>query len=336
MILIIRDSDGHTGFGEIAPLPGLDRETDESCRHDMALFKSRYTGKVLAMRDFDVTMPLFGLCGLDISPGPSALFGIESALLILSIKHHAGPLPGILAGFEGDIPVKVNGLFIPGTGASAGQIRYLKENNFKTIKIKIGRAAREREIIDIKELAGSIPGAVFRLDGNRILDPAGLREYHHDLRDLNVEYLEEPFPEGQQGDIPWPFAADESLNGCLDRVNPDFTKIPRTWSAMIIKPGSLWGLHNIIRAVRWGDINNFTVTLSSSYNSGAGLTALGLAGLCSVEYGKKSHGLDTYKYLEGDLLNAKLSFHDGELRIPRSLFLSDDAVDLRMLQEVFL
>lgn len=333
-ILLLRDNAGNTGFGESSPLPGLDRETSESCLRDLREFRDRFTGMTLSGGTMDLHLPFFGLAERHGRPGSLALFGMESALLILCIKNGLWKIPGRGPGRPGQLSVCVNGLFVPGLGSTEEQIRRLQEDGFRTIKVKIGRHDPRSEIRDIRMLARSISGAVLRLDGNRLMNIRDVLEFHEALKDLDVEYIEEPLKSGNPEEIPWPCAVDESIGDYLAPENPDFSRLPGWCRALVLKPGSLQGLHGIMKGAAWGEVTGRTVTLSSSYNSGAGIAALALAGLLSQSPGRGCHGFDTYRYLERDVLRERLIMDRGTLRIPASLIWGNDPLDYSVVKEL--
>lgn len=141
------------GIGEVAPLPGVHRETLEEC---VALL-ARSAGRV------EPTMP------------PSLAFGLSVARAIADgepILHR--PLrPG----------VGVNELLETEREPSA---------DARTIKVKVGRGDPERERAFLRRILAERPRAMLRIDANRSLSLEGAKRLFDGLDPTRVEYLEEP------------------------------------------------------------------------------------------------------------------------------------------------
>ncbi len=336
-VIFITDSSGKTGCGEISPLPGLDIISPEQCLAELKKFIDTAAGREIRYDNFMQELPLFGLLDMVPEAGPLTLFGIESALAMLVMKN-GGNLQGPFLNMTGPgINIKMNGLFMPerDNRAAAAAIRYLKENSFETVKVKIGRLDPGIEIGQIKELCLSMGKNVsIRLDGNRSMEMDALMEYHSSLKDIPVEYIEEPLASGDLSRLPWPAALDESLGDYIDIREPSPGSIPSWVKALIIKPGSVQGLHGIMKIMRIAGDKGITVTLSSSYNTGLGIAMLGAIASSSEHTRENAHGLDTYKYLEWDVLAKRLRVDKGKLEIPRGLFHGGFPLDLSALADV--
>jgi o-succinylbenzoate synthase len=333
LIVAIHDNESKTGYGEISPLPGCDRESLEECSGQLASFKKKFQGTELGLNGFNPSLPFFGLTKDDAGLGPAAMFGIESAFLMLCGMHGKGIIAEMKKKGAGKAGVMINGLYYPGGGA--GQAGYLRGMGFRSVKIKIGRIDRKREIGEIKSLSDSLGDNVaIRLDGNRSLDMKSVMEYHDALRDLNVEYIEEPLMEGIAPGLPWPAAIDESIGDHLDTSRPDFGLLPEYCRALVLKPGSLRGLHNMIRAVSWGRSSGRTITLSSAFNGGPAISMLGIASFFGGTELGNAHGLGTIRYLKSDILKERLVIKNGILEIPFSVYDGAGALDYEKLTEV--
>ena len=146
-------------------------------------------------------------------------FGVECALAGLLLQQDGFKRGGI----SYPLGIPVNGLFIPdGIRENVkGQISRLKEQQVRTVKVKIGRIAAAEEISQIRDLADELGTPVaFRFDGNRSLTLDLYKHYYEALHHLNVEYAEEPLQGGDWATaqtVPWPVALDESLAGLLDQ-----------------------------------------------------------------------------------------------------------------------
>lgn len=328
LILALTDTDGRTGYGEIAPLPGFDETTLGGCLRELKALSETLEHAPFRHDRFDLAAPLLGLL-----PGPThgtchTLFGIESALLCLWLQQrNAGPAEAYPS-LPAKLRIPVNGLFTPNPAGDqlAEQVRVLQESGARTVKVKIGRIAVDDEIAQILALCARMgSGLLLRLDGNRNLSAAAYRRYTEALRHLRVEYVEEPFREGEipaAGEWgPWPLALDESLAGLLDPSEPRPSRLPAEYRTIILKPGLLMGLHGMARCLADAGQAGIQAVLSSAFNTGLTVSLLGLfAHLAALPPGT-AHGLDTLRFLAHDLLPEPPVIRGGMLQLPKG-FLS--------------
>ncbi len=339
-VLGLCDDRQQWGFGEAAPLPGLEPVTNSQCRDELCQLKQHLVGCHLDSACFDLTKPLLGLIPTpDHSPlddmTASVWFGLESALLQLYLRNH----PDLLLKPGDNLAIPVNGLFIPSNDSNRleQQSQALKQDGFDTIKVKIGRIAQDLEVEQILRLADFFDGEInLRLDGNRSLTPEAYKQFFSRLGSLKIEYVEEPLPAGMWEEalaIQWPLALDESLGEFLDEQGQDLGKLPRQIRHIIAKPTAAKGVHGLCRLLVSAAEKGIQVVLSSAFNTGLGLSTMGLLSHLATSSNPTAHGLDTLKYLSGDLLAEPLSISQGKLHIPVSLITSETRFKTRFLSE---
>lgn len=339
-ILSLTDEQHNRVFGEVAPLPGLDRFSLSQCRDTLVDIKLSLLGHTLQPQQFDLKKPLLGLVPIPAGSRLDTLnacvrFGLESALLQLYLLHAPQRLPE--SGRYLQIPV--SGLFIPSHNSERleSQLDALRQSGFDTVKVKIGRIGLQQEVEQIIQLADTFDGAVsLRLDGNRCLNLADYRQYYHHLGSLPVEYVEEPLPSVNLMDaltVPWPIALDESLSDYLDDRAPDLERLPGKIRHIIVKPAAMQGIYGLFRLLATSADNGIQAVLSSAFNTGLGLLSLGLVSHLSAKGFETAHGLDTLKYLSGDLLAEPLSIRKGKLRLPVSLFTGEIELNPGFIKE---
>ncbi len=324
-IVALTDEEGHTGFGEVAPLPGLDQTPLTRCRDDLASVKNMLDKLALQTDRLNLTAPWLGMAFLPGFFAPHTLFGLESALLSLYLQRKLaeGSIDSLY--LPDPLKVPVSGLFIPDSSdkETAAQISALKSSGVKTVKVKIGRLPADDEIRQILSLAERIGGnLVFRLDGNKALSARIYARYISALGHLSVEYAEEPLCDGETlscADVPWPQALDESLPLYLDSGNPDLSKIPAYVRTIILKPGLLSGLHGIARCIADARMTGIKIVLSSAFNTGITLATLGVFSLLAGLPPNTAHGFDTLRYLEADILTDSPLIREGFLTLSRRL-----------------
>ncbi len=338
-ILALTDEEGRTGYGEIAPLPGLGHTTLELCRQELPALKGLFTNTALQCHQFDIMAPLLGLASLPFSCTTHTLFGLESAMLDLLLQQPQGPGQTPKPFLPDPLIVPISGLFIPGIReeAMAVQIQKLKAARMKTVKVKIGRLPAEEEIHQILCLALGI-GAdmILRLDGNRNLTPDAYLRYYTALNHLTVEYVEEPLDDGEPvpaGAAPWPVALDESLGRFLDPDEPRPSRLPQEVRTIILKPGLLMGLHAMARCIADADRVSMRTTLSSAFNTGITLAILSVFSRLAGLSPDIAHGFDTMRYLAADVLSEPLIIDEGALVIPGRLLTGGQLLNADVIQK---
>ncbi len=339
-ILALTDSDGRTGYGEIAPLPGFDETTPEQCLRELSSLPGILNHADLRYDRFDLTVPLFGLLSVSPSGTSHTLFGIESALLGLCLQRGSAGPSGFSPRFPETLRVPVSGLFIPDSEDEgiARQVRDLQESGVKTVKVKIGRLPVDEEIRQILDLSARMGNAlVLRLDGNRNLSADAYRRFGEALGSLAVEYVEEPLRDGELTTAEemalWPLALDESLTGLLDRSDPRPSRLSPSVRTIILKPGLLMGLHAMARCIADANRAGIKTVLSSAFNTGLTLAILGVfARLAALPPGT-AHGLDTLHYLADDVLSEPPVIREGMLLISRGRVSDGWHLDHRRLRK---
>lgn len=322
-ILALTDDHGRTGYGEIAPLPGLDETPLDKCLRDLPALRRRFIDATLDADRFEVAAPLLGIASFSAQDLPSLTthtwFGVECALLGLVLQQMTDA-----SRLMYPLRIGVNGLFMPDQGREsvARQISELKKQKMKTIKVKIGRMAVDEEIRQILDLAAKLGTEVtLRLDGNRSLTPELYTHYYDALRHLPVEYIEEPLINADLAsakDLRWPVALDESLADLLDPEDPRPSFLDSAIRAIILKPGRLAGLHAMGGCVADANRAGIKTVFSSSFNTGVTLFALGVFSRLAALAPQTAHGLDTLRYLSTDILTVSPCICDGQLVIPES------------------
>ena len=318
LIIALTDRKGRTGYGEVAPLAGLDQTSLEQCRGDLSGLRKTLDNAPFHSGQFRPTSTGLGMAAVPAGLSSHTLFGLESAMLSLYLQEHT-------TGLSDPVSVPVNGLFIPDPagGQTDAQIQTLKAGGMKTIKVKIGRLPADQEIRQILQLADAVGmDLILRLDGNRSLSASTYARYFSALGHLNVEYAEEPLRDIASlpsANVPWPLALDESLPRLLDPSHPDPAKLPSYLRTVILKPGLFAGLSGMAAFMADAKKQNIQTVWSSSFNTGVGLAMLGvfsrLAGLSS----DTACGFDTLRYLKSDVLTQSPTISGGSLLIPRKL-----------------
>lgn len=337
LVLQLTDEQGTSSLGEIAPLPGLSLETLEEARTEVLSLKTKICNQTLpdgleqlngGFSSWIEEMKLF----------PSVRFGIETAVLNLKASAKNIPLAALLHG-NYDQHVPVNGLLIGAKETIVDQARDMVEQGYRAIKLKVGASDLEEDIEKVKAVSEAIQRkALLRLDANQSWDFDQALRFGKAIGPAAVEYIEEPFDFAQGK----PFADTSKISEfyhettipvALDESIPslDFEMIQSIEGVevLIIKP-TLWGgLERTWQLVKNAKKSGIRVIISSSFETGLGLTALASLA-CGISHNVPI-GLDTLKWFEKDLLIDKPEIKNGYFEIPK-VSLAPDQINHDLLQ----
>jgi o-succinylbenzoate synthase len=305
-VVRLADSDGNAGYGEISPLPGLDPFTLGDCRKNLREFSRRITSG--------------GSNGVPAGSkfNPAVVFGLESAVFALE----TGKSRNRNKGFKEYQDIAVNGLFVPVEDREqAGlQADRLILDGFKTIKIKIGRLSLDAEELAIRYLVERGGGDIkLRLDGNRLMSIDRYERYYRRLRDLPVEYVEEPLENGDlglAGEVGWNLAIDESLPLYWNRKHRAWSGLPDAVTHVVLKPNTPVGFASVMRWFSRSANLKILPVLSSAFNSIYGIAAMAMWADTVFAAKQSPHGLGTGSFLLSDLAADLPGVKNGLLSVP--------------------
>ena len=329
-ILVRIDSDsGVSGWGDAAPLPGFSRETVAKAEVELTAWTARLRGTAFDPRGDDLEAWL-GV-GLGDAVSPSVRFALETALASLSRRLEDGAAAE-LACFEGAVPV--NGLLAGSREQVLADARRLRDGGCRAVKLKVG----SRPVVEDVGLTRAVrsvigDGMKLRLDANRSWSLEQAVAFGREVDAAGIEYLEEPLRDpGHLRELfdatGIPVALDESLL----ELRPDDLEGRREVGAIVLKPTLLGG---ISRAREWAikalalDVRP---VVSACFESGVGLLAL--AGFAWDSTGDAvPAGLDTYRWLDADVVRPRIPFEPGAIRWSDALA-RDHGIDGSMLSEI--
>ncbi|MDG2380106.1 MAG: o-succinylbenzoate synthase [Pirellulaceae bacterium] len=282
---ILVHSEVTNGWGDASPLPGFSVET------------------------FDDVLK--ALPGSELEFPPSLRFAIDSA--------NNQPI------IETDRVVPVNALLMGDWDSVLSQAEAAAQADYRSVKLKVGR---QSELISDIELVKTVdrilrPDQTLRLDANRAWRLEQAVEFANAVRDLNIEYIEEPTEfsndlESFFAATEMPYALDETLLEQRDLLRYENA------AALIVKPTLLGGVKMIRSLLNWG----LPLTFSSCFESGVGI--LNVARWAADYAPHTPAGLDTYHWLQNDLLADSLDMSGGQLSLTAT------KVDLNRIEEVVL
>ena len=309
ILLKLESNCGHSGWGEIAPFPGLHREAlaeaeaqtislrrilaDQIIPSDTELLKGEFENRLSAN-----------------SLLPSVRYGFEMALLnLLSTKSNQA-----LCNFLSKKPrksVSLNALLTGNSATFKDQIQSIVKNGYKAVKLKVGRQNIEDDIAMVTTAKKLLPAYIsLRLDANRAWDFEEAMTFGNAVSNFDIEYLEEPLKNPlhlreffQTTGVP--LALDETLWHAPFQSSQLFPGI----AALILKPAILGSFETIMKYAKLAEAHQLKAVISSAFESGVGLTAAANIA-ASINKQDIPAGLDTYQWLKADVLeNAFTAVH---------------------------
>ncbi|MBI5091178.1 MAG: o-succinylbenzoate synthase [Candidatus Hydrogenedentes bacterium] len=336
LILTLQSDSGHSGYGDIAPLPGFSGETlDEATEQALSLSDLVITTE-LPSGDAPLGWALADWVEHHAMLAPSVRFGIESALLNLISQVEGVPLSKILAARPRD-SVSVCGLVIGSGDLAVQQARHLTAQGYRALKIKVGRKPVQEDIAFVHLMRQSVGNDIaLRVDANRAWEMNDAIAFANGVRDCAIEYVEEPLADSSalaefHTATDFPVALDESLVGLDPKT---FTPFPGV-TAFILKPTILGGIEHTQDWIRRANDCGITPVISAAFESGAGINILAQLAAC-ITGGDAPVGLDTYGWLAEDVLSERLDMKNGHLDLAQADATAShiDATHLRTVEHV--
>lgn len=314
LVVQLMNSNGVTGFGEIAPFPGLHKENLDKVFAELHQLWP-YLNKTIADKSFYKINGEFEKWLGSGNLSPSTKFGIELALLNLVAASEKKPLYALLS--ESYTPyIKLNGLLAGSPASVYTQAKRLVEQGYQTLKIKVGRQPIKNDIRMIQNLRNIIGEDIdIRLDANRAWSLEDAIIFGNAVAECKIEYIEEPLKAPEEvskfyGKTAMPVALDETLADIpLSKYVPE-----ECIKAFVLKPSILGGIEKTVKICRRAEDNGIVPVISSTFDSGITLTAL--AQIAAIYTSPDTAmGLDTYKWLKEDLLDIPFKAEGGKVDI---------------------
>lgn len=314
LLIRLRSDAGVEGWGEIAPFPGLHRETLRDAEVQVCSLANEFPGKSLPTGlekldgGFDNLLIKFDLFS-------SVRFGVEMAILSLIAASRQVSLSQLLSSHPAD-QIFVNALL---SGTKAEMLRQLMDispKNYRSVKIKVGRLLANGEVDVIRAARKMLPKNVtLRLDANRAWDLRNAIHFAKAVGNDRIEYIEEPLknpvelPDLFQA-IKMPLALDESLVG----ISPETYRQMPGVAAFILKPAVLGGVEKTVRFAQIAKSYGIKPVISSVFESGVGLTALANIA-AAINAPDTPVGLGTYAWFKEDILQTPFCAENGQINL---------------------
>jgi len=323
IIIALKSTDGeHIAYGEIAPLPGLHNETLELAEAQLV--------DLLSKR---------GMTTPDSLPEelyPSVRTGVEMAMINLDAAM-SGVLPSFSETEEAIQQVPVNALLFGDTALIMQRAENYFALGYRTFKLKVSADTLTNSINSIMELHRTFGDTVeLRLDANQSLSLDEAISFAKQIPPGSVAYIEEPL---QHAEGIGKFYAKTALHSALDETlwqKPELLfKIPTaSLAALILKPNRIGGIFVAQQFARYACEKNLLAVFSSAFETGISLSFYTWLA-ASTATKPAACGLDTYRYLQHDLLETPFGAENALLD-PHKLYRDGVKVKQRSLRRTSL
>jgi o-succinylbenzoate synthase len=339
VIAVAESPAGHTGHGEIAPLPGFSPDTlDEAVAgagemieamiagiEKSSPLKTSGSGKITTSRSATGTYPdnftemesWFRKITDELSPPPSTLFGLSTMVADLGARTADLTLADWMVEPRVEA-VPVNGVCSGEIETLHRQIPRLTKSGFKVVKLKVGGVTPAEELDRIDQVLTQLPPHIrLRLDANRKWSFPEALQVLAGVDPTRIELVEEPLHPDYQDQLEKlhsatgiGFALDETV---LDRRRWRDLLSCRAITAVVLKPtliGDLWQVREL-GSLAIGAGKGIIVT--TTFETGIGTAA---CHHLAATFGDHllPCGLDTLHYLQKTLIVEHLNLVDGDLR----------------------
>lgn len=240
LLVTLELADGTRGYGEAAPFPAVNGETQARAAAALEAARSGIEGA-----DVREWRRIAGWLKQHIGPVASARCALETALLDALTRRGEMPLWAFFGGagtrLETDMTITIG---TPAQAATAAQD--ILARGIGTIKVKVGSGDVGQDIERIVAIHAAAPAAALILDGNGGFTADSALQLLGVLRSRNItpQLFEQPVPrddlEGMCQVTQWggiPIAADESVGSLEDALNVIRAKAAHVINIKLMKCG---------------------------------------------------------------------------------------------------
>ena len=330
LIIQMIDASGHEGFGDIAPLENLHKETYQECVEECRVLREGFPGNDLPDKANQLEGSLEEYFK-DFEFKPSIRFGIEMALLNLISSIKNTPLYDILPKATNNF-VHLNGLLYGDTQSILEQAQYGLIQGIHSFKLKASDNL-DQDITNVNELTKLFSGKVLlHIDVNQKWDLNTALKFVEKVGVCSIEYIEEPFKnlddiEKFNDETTIPVALDESLE-C--NTVKDFSHITGV-DICVLKPNQIGGIERTWKEIVACESMAIRPVISSCYESGLGMHALASLG-CNLAH-EAYVGLDTLKFFKKDILKNPFPIENGKIKLKDRIITHND-IDFSLCTEL--
>lgn len=319
LLVRVEETEGGTGWGDVAPLPGFSVESVEDARHALRSVAPSLVGA-------SASAALDELAAWD-GP-PSVRCGVEMALFDVQARAAGTTLPYALSTTPRSV-VAFNALVTEEEGLAA-KTKQLRAAGYRAIKLKVGRRTVDEDVARVRAVHAQRGDMALRLDANRAWSFESARRFADAVPAGAVDYIEEPLadPDGLPrfaAETGMPVALDETIQAGAAPGDHSYA------AAVILKPTLVGGMQATQRQAEEALRVGVQPVLSASFESG-----VGLRGLVALAAGLGTNdvpvGLDTYGRLRTDVLQPRLPLAGPAVTVA-DLFAGAETLNPAVIQE---
>lgn len=321
ILVRIESTEGSTGWGDVAPLPGFSAESIGTARQELQAVAPTLVGQAVSAA-LDHVAAWDGAssvrCGLEL-----ALFDAQARATDTTLPYVLNTAPRLAVSFNA---------LVTGEGEPLEKIEQFRAAGYRAVKLKVGRGAVDDDVARVRAVNAQIGNMALRLDANRAWSFAAACRVADALAGVTLDYIEEPLADPAElprfaNETGMPIALDETVQAGAAPSSHPYA------AAVILKPTLVGGMQATQRladeAVRVGA----TPVLSASFESG-----IGLRGLIALAAGLGTKdvpvGLDTYGRLRADVLAPRLPM-DGPRVSVAELFAAEETLNAAVIEDEF-
>lgn len=307
----IETEEGRMGFGSASPAEDVTGETPEACEKGLSAIAEReWAGK----EAFALGDRLLDLDAVAETP-PAARAAFDMAFHDLAARALGIPLAGLWGQVHTSLPTSIT-IGIKSPADTVEEAREYRGRGFRHLKIKLGRNVEEdlERLHRVREEMGT--AVAIRVDANEGYDAAALDRILKAAPSLDLEFIEQPFPRGEENVLDGLTSDERSLIGLDESVhNPGDAWNRRDtdvggWVVKLMKCGGLGPARRIADLARfrrnwlmWGCMDESRLSIAA---------ALHLALSCKAT---RHLDLDGHLDLATDPFEGGFILEDGCLRL---------------------
>lgn len=313
---------GETAYGEIAPLPGLHTEPLQAAEAQLV--------EVLSKHNFAAA----GIMQEELYP--SVRTGLEMAMINLDTAA-SEDISAFFPVLQTAKNVPINALLFGDTELIIERAEKLFRLGYRTFKLKISAGKTDDGIRSIEALHKTFGEQIeLRLDANQSLSLDEAILFAESIPSGSISYIEEPLKDAE---LIGEFHAKTAIRSALDETlwqKPELLdKLPAaSLRALILKPNRLGGISAALHFARHAMENNLLAVFSSAFESGISLSFYARLAASATPV-PAACGLDTYRYLQNDLLETPFGAENGFLDA-ETLYRNGQKVNTRTLKRTSL
>ena len=314
VIVVIRTSNGITGFGECSPYMPVNGESMDTC-----FIVGQYFAKLIKGKDpLKIEDRLREMDKL-IYGNSSIKSAFDIALHDIIGQHKGVPLYKLYGGKNNKELVTDYTVSLDRKEKMAADALKIKAAGYPAIKVKLGQSGKKdvERIKSIRETVGfDIP---LRIDANQGWKVKEAIETLNALDAYNIEHCEEPIARWNfmrlrkvKKNSPIPIMADES---CGDAHDAERLINLKACDMINIKVGKAGGLFNAYEIVKLANKSDMQMQVGAFLESRLGMTASAHLALCSdnITY----CDFDTPLMFSEDIVSGGMTYHEnGLMKLP--------------------